>query len=226
MRLTNVIKTLNPLFLIILFLMSTENINAAPQGHRGHGHGYGHGQNQQLDKSAIMNMPKEDISDEEKKGLVYMREEEKLARDVYLALNNKWNMRIFSNISQSEQRHTDAIQILLQKYEITDPVVNDSIGVFTNKTLAGLYTTLTMKGDISLVEALKVGALIEEVDIIDLQKELDDNVDNADIKYVYQNLLNGSYNHLRAFVRNLSRQGITYKPVKLSAEQYNAIIGS
>ena len=191
MKLTNVIKTLNPLFLIIMFLMTAEIIKAAPQG-KGHGHGYGrgYGQNQQLDKSAIMNMPKEEISAEENKGLVYMREEEKLARDVYLTLNNKWNMRVFANISQSEQRHTDAIKILLDKYNLKDPVANDSIGVFNNKTLAGLYSTLTKQGNSSLTEALKVGALIEEIDIIDLQKELDESVDNADIKYVYQNLLN------------------------------------
>ena len=180
----------------------------------------------QIDDTAIQDLPKEDISDLETEGLIFMREEEKLARDVYITLYEKWGMRIFNNISKSEQKHTNAIQVLLLKYELNDPIVSDSIGAFTNPILSELYTTLTIQGDSSLIEALKVGALIEEIDILDLQRELDENVDNEDIKYVYDRLLNGSYNHLRAFVRNLSKQGIIYSPLKLSAEQYQIIIGS
>ncbi len=174
----------------------------------------------------IQSITKEDLSEAETEGMIYMREEEKLARDVYITLYNKWGMRIFTNISNAEQRHTDAIQVLLTKYELDDPIVSDSIGAFTNTTLAELYTTLTQQGSTSLVEALKVGALIEEIDILDLKKELDETVDNEDIKYVYGRLLNGSYNHLRAFVRNLSVQGVTYAPVKLTTEEYQTIINN
>ncbi len=174
----------------------------------------------------IQSIAMEDLSDGETEGMVYMREEEKLARDVYITLYNKWGMRVFTNISKAEQRHTDAIQVLLTKYELEDPIVNDSVGAFTNTTLAELYTSLTQQGATTIIEALKVGALIEEIDILDLKKELEEVVDNEDIKYVYERLLNGSYNHLRAFVRNLSRQGVDYVPVKLSAEEFQAIIGS
>ena len=177
-----------------------------------------------IDDETIQTMPAEDLSESETEGMVFMREEEKLARDVYITLYNKWGQRVFNNISYSEQRHMDAIKLLLDKYELTDPVSSDTVGVFTNEVLKGLYTTLTVQGDSSLISALKVGALIEEIDILDLQRELSENVDNEDIKYVYERLLNGSYNHLRAFVRNLSRQGIIYESVKLSEEQYQAII--
>jgi hypothetical protein len=177
-----------------------------------------------IDENEVETLPKEELSVGETDGLLLMREEEKLARDVYITLYNKWGLRVFGNISQSEQRHTNAVKALLDKYELDDPVVKDSIGVFTNTTLADLYGALTVSGDSSLISALKVGALIEEIDILDLQRELDENVDNQDITYVYERLLNGSYNHLRAFVRNLSRQGITYKPVKMTDEQYEKII--
>lgn len=120
----------------------------------------------------------------------------------------------------------DAIKTLLDRYELDDPVGIDSIGVFKNATLQDLYNTLINQGSVSLVEALKVGALIEEIDILDIQYELDENVDNEDVTFVYDNLLRGSRNHLRAFVRNLSRQGIDYTPVKLSEEQYLTIINS
>ncbi len=98
--------------------------------------------------------------------------------------------------------------------------------MFKNETLQGLYNTLIEQGSVSLIEALKVGALIEEIDILDIQNELNEHVDNQDVTFVYDNLLKGSRNHLRAFVRNLSRQGVEYTPQKLSEEQYLAIINA
>ena len=71
-----------------------------------------------------------------------------------------------------------------------------------------------------------VGALIETVDIIDIQKEIDEQVDNEDIAIVYDNLINGSYNHLRAFVRNLSRHGIEYEPLLLTVREYDIIVNN
>ncbi|HGY56087.1 MAG TPA: DUF2202 domain-containing protein [Caldithrix abyssi] len=175
---------------------------------------------------SIDQYPVEEISQAESDGMVYMREEEKLARDVYKTLYTHWNIRVFNNIPRSEQQHMDAIKLLLDRYQLEDPVGNDSLGVFKNETLQELYNTLTTQGSVSLVEALKVGALIEEIDILDLQRELDDDVDNQDITFVYENLMKGSRNHLRAFVRNLSRQGVEYVPQKLSEEQYLEIINS
>ncbi|MCK4558232.1 MAG: DUF2202 domain-containing protein [Calditrichia bacterium] len=112
------------------------------------------------------------------------------------------------------------------RYELDDPVGTNSLGVFKNETLQDLYNTLIDQGCVSLIEALEVGALIEEIDILDIQNELDEHVDNQDVTFVYDNLLKGSRNHLRAFVRNLSRQGVEYTPQKLSEEQYLAIINA
>ena len=85
---------------------------------------------QAISAEAINELPLEDVSPGEMNGLVFMREEEKLARDVYLTLHEQWGRRVFANISKSEQRHTDAIKYLLLKYEISDPVTEDSLGVF------------------------------------------------------------------------------------------------
>jgi len=181
-------------------------------------------ENQSVSGININDLAYEELSPEEADGLKFIREEEKLARDVYNALYAKWGIGVFNNIAQSEQRHTDAIKLLIDKYELDDPVENDIPGEFVNEDLQNLYNTLIYKRDLSLVDALLVGALIEEIDIIDIQKEIDDHVDNEDIAIVYDNLISGSYNHLRAFVKNLSRQGILYEPVLLSEEVYNGII--
>ncbi len=142
------------------------------------------------------------LSNEEINGLVRMREEEKLARDVYLILHQKWNARVFSNITGSEQTHTSRVKVLLDKYNIPDPVTDDSVGAFTNPSMKKLFDDLTAQGMISLEEALKVGVLIEEMDIKDLDQEIA-KTSNAEIINVYQNLKGGSENHLRAFSSNL-----------------------
>ena len=179
---------------------------------------------QSITAVTITEFPLEELNQGEIDGLIFMREEEKLARDVYIAMYGKWGKRVFNNISESEQRHMDALKTLFDRYELDDPVGENSLGVFKNETLQDLYNMLIDQGSVSLIEALKVGALIEEIDILDIQYELDEHVDNQDVTFVYDNLLKGSRNHLRAFVRNLSRQGVEYTPQKLSEEQYLAII--
>lgn len=173
----------------------------------------------------ISELPAEDLSSEETAGLLFMREEEKLARDVYQALYEKWGLKIFANIAQSEQTHTEAIRDLIQKYGLKDPVANDSIGVFTNTDLQKLYEDLVTEGSKSETDALKVGATIEDLDINDLA-DFATTVDNQDILFVYDNLARGSRNHLRSFVTQLSARGETYKPQYISTTEYETILNS
>jgi hypothetical protein len=143
--------------------------------------------------------------------LTYMREEEKLARDVYRFLYDKWGSRIFNNISASEQRHMDAIKTLLDRFGIADPANGQGPGEFTNETLQVLYYDLIARGSVSLIEALKVGVLIEETDIDDLMTAISLTERKA-IKTVYGHLLIGSLNHFKAFVSKLASQGVVYEP--------------
>lgn len=176
-------------------------------------------------RPALANLPAETLSEAEENGLIFMREEEKLARDVYSTLYDAWGLKIFTNIAQSEQTHTEAIRDLLTKYKINDPVVDDTVGVFTNPELQTLYDSLVMRGEASLEEALIVGALIEELDIRDLQSEIDMS-DNQDIDLVYENLLRGSRNHLRAFMKQLDKRDVEYDPQYISGSEFERIIAS
>ena len=133
--------------------------------------------------------------------LMFMREEEKLARDVYIALYEAWGNTVFYNISQSEQRHTDAVLGLIVKYGLEDPASTE-IGVFNDPYLQELYDDLMDIGLAGELEALQVGVLIEVTDITDME-ECRTNTDKADILNVYGNLLAGSENHLAAFLRNI-----------------------
>ncbi|MFN3693095.1 MAG: DUF2202 domain-containing protein [Candidatus Paceibacteria bacterium] len=176
-------------------------------------------------RPAVAALPEQTLSDEERSGLIFMREEEKLARDVYSVLYDKWELQFFSNIAQSEQTHTEAVRTILTKYNISDPVTDDTIGIFVNSDLQKLYADLTTRGLVSLEEALTVGAHIEDLDISDLQKQIA-LTDNDDIKLVYENLMRGSRNHLRAFTSQLTTRGETYTPKYITQSEFDTIIAS
>jgi len=172
----------------------------------------------------LENLPKQKLSAEEKKELLYMREEEKLARDVYLTLYRKWKLPIFRNIARSEQFHMNILGVLIKKYGLKDPVKNE-IGKFTNPHLQELYNQLVAKGEKSLINALEVGATIEDLDIKDLEKAIAET-DNEDLKVAYANLMKGSRNHLRAFTRLLKRFGYNYTPKYISKEEFERIVST
>jgi hypothetical protein len=166
------------------------------------------------------------LTQAEVNSLVFMREEEKLARDVYLALYEIWELPLFQNIANSEQTHTDSVANLLLSFNIPDPADNSPAGVFVNEDLQSLYDELMDLGGQSLADALKVGAAIEEIDIIDLQQALE-YVQDPSIQRVYQNLLKGSENHLRAFTSTLENQtGEIYEPQYMSSDSYFDTINS
>jgi len=166
------------------------------------------------------------LSQAEVDSLIFMREEEKLAHDVYLTLYDVWGLNLFQNIAGSEQTHTDAIAGLLYTYNIPDPADTSPVGAFVNPDLQTLYDDLVAWGSESLADALKVGAAIEEIDILDLEEALT-TISASDIRTVYQNLLKGSENHLRAFTSTLERQtGEIYEPQYMDADAYEAIVSA
>ncbi len=185
----------------------------------GNGNGSGTGGSAQL-----TTVPVSDLSAEEAAALLFMREEEKLARDVYNQLFALWGLPTFQNIAASEQTHMDQVKVLMDRYALADPALD--LGKFTDANLQALYDQLMAQGSLSIADAIKVGATIEEVDIVDLQTRFT-QTDNADIQLVYNNLMNGSFNHLKAFTSALTQQtGETYQPQYLSVDQYQVIISS
>lgn len=167
------------------------------------------------------------LSVQEVQGLVRMVEEEKLAGDVYQALYARTGLRPFGNIVGSERQHQSAVQGLLRQYGIADPSAGKKAGEFTNPEFSRLYQQLVTQGSVSNVAALQVGALVEELDIADLN-QLSRQTQRAEIVRVYDQLNRGSRNHLRAFDRTLARQAgaRAYPPQHLTPAEYSAIVQS
>lgn len=164
------------------------------------------------------------LTQEQADTLVFMREEEKMARDVYIELDGIWHDFIFQNISWSEQRHMDSLLTMLNLYGIPDPVVDDSVGEFTNDVIGQLYDDMLLRGDDSFEEALHAGAYVEEIDIRDLRLAIAEATDTPLIK-TYENLLAGARNHLRAFVSRIRSMGTDYVAQELSQTDVDQIVG-
>ncbi|MCB9548581.1 MAG: DUF2202 domain-containing protein [Myxococcales bacterium] len=159
------------------------------------------------------------------RGLVQMREEEKLARDVYQANARRYGLPIFGHIAGSEQRHLETVGGLLQARGLPDPTAGKAPGQFASPTMQALFDRLDARSATSLEEALRVGAEIEELDIRDLTQALE-RTQAEDLRAVYGHLIAASHNHLRAYTRQLDRRGITYVPAHLPRARFDAIVAA
>lgn len=173
-------------------------------------------------KSALITTS--DLTDSELASILKMKEEEKLARDVYSVLAQKWGGVVFSNISAAESNHLNAIVLLMTSYGISDTSIGEA-GVFADPAVQALYDELVAKASVSVDEAYKTGALIEEMDIKDLDEVLAATT-NENVTLVFENLLKGSRNHLRAFNLQLTNLGIVYTPTYISQTDYDLIVNS
>jgi hypothetical protein len=163
------------------------------------------------------------LTDDEAAALVYLREEEKMARDVYLTLADRWQLPIFTNIAAAEQNHMDIVLKAIQISGVADPITDDTVGVFNNGELGQMFTDFVAQGELSLIDALTVGAEIEDMDLADLYTMIEDYPHDL-LQLVGFNLAKGARNHLRAFVRALAAQDVTYIPSYLDQESFDAIL--
>jgi hypothetical protein len=165
------------------------------------------------------------LSTAEAASLTYMREEEQLAHDVYAVSAALYGQAIFTNITASEASHSAAVKALLDRYSQPDPLQGLAEGHFKSAEFQALYDRLVAASRLSLIEAIKVGVQIEELDMRDIVAQ-QAAIDNADILMVYDNLLRGSRNHLRAYMKVLTQQGGSYVPQYISQTEFDAIVQS
>ena len=174
----------------------------------------------------LASLPVEPLSDAEKEGLLFTREEEKLARDVYVAMAAKWGD---SRLHEHRRRRAAAHgrrRLPPRSLRAGRPGRRPGArSVSRTMRLAALYVSLVEKGNVSLVDALAVGATIEDLDLADVERLLE-AADNADVDTLMQNLAKGSRNHLRLFTLLLDAAGVVYVPQFLDAAEYEEIVAT
>ncbi|TXG35128.1 DUF2202 domain-containing protein [Seonamhaeicola maritimus] len=166
-------------------------------------------------------IPINGLEEVEENALLFMLEEEKLARDTYTYLSELWSLNQFDNIKKSEQSHMNAVASLLDKNNIDYTIL--PYGEFNNQELQALYNKFKIDGAINKSKALQIGATIEDLDIVDLQNFMD-NISNASIESIFNSLQCGSKNHLRSFVKAIEINGDTYTPQYLTSDSYTSIL--
>jgi hypothetical protein len=164
------------------------------------------------------------LTTQEIEDLQFLREEEKLARDMYTHAYNLYGVNIFNNIASSEQRHTNSVLELMNRYEVED-IATATLGDFTDSELSQLYTALIARVETSEAEAYAVGATIEDLDIYDLDLKATQS-QNSELQNLYANLKCGSENHMRAFTKKLTALNLTYIPEYIDAVQYTEILAA
>lgn len=173
----------------------------------------------------VLNLPSESLSSDEIASLAAIREEEKLARDVYTYFQYRWGQNIYIQLSDAEQSHMDAVLLVLNKYKLPDPSAGLGYGEFRNPVFQPLFDQLCDQGYASNTNALAVSVAIEEMDIRDINNALK-MTDNQDITLVYKNLVRHSRNHLRSFYSSLVAEDGAYTPRYLGPAEFNAIVNS
>jgi hypothetical protein len=161
-------------------------------------------QAQQHDPTTTLPAPADQLDPQVEQMLIYLVEEEKLAHDLYATLAEDYDARQFTTIATSESRHVDAVRVLLDRYQLTDPTVGAGVGQFTDPDLAELYAQLLASGQQSLADAAQAGITVEQTDITDLEQMLA-ATDAEDVQLVLTSLLDGSRHHLAAFERLADR---------------------
>ena len=164
------------------------------------------------------------LTQDETRDLLQLREEEKLARDVYQYAYDKYSLAIFKNIGDSEQSHMDSVLRILSSYDLEDPA-DENPGVFRNPELQSIYQELVDKVDASEADALIVGATVEDLDIKDIDDFLQ-RTSKDDVAGVYENLMCGSRNHLRSFYAQITKTGGSYSAAYISKDELLSIVQS
>lgn len=161
------------------------------------------------------------VTASDKEALLFMLEEEKLARVTYTYLAGLWSINQFENIKNSEQTHMNAVENLLSEYSIEHTIL--PAGEFGNQDLQNLYNQFVIDGAVNTANAYQIGATIEDLDIVDLQERINTSSNSAIIS-VFKSLQCGSRNHLRSFIVGIENLGSSYTPQFLTQDNYNAII--
>jgi hypothetical protein len=166
-----------------------------------------------------------ELTDAQKYTLAYMWNEEKLAKEIYLALYGVWEgqtVTLYNIATQSETRHIAAVEGLVEAYDINITNLDDynesyseaelralAPGEYAIPELQELYDTLYIEGSSSEQQALEVGCKVEVRDIADLNESIAIASGIDDLVSTFELLRLQSYQHYKEISDTLKSMGVT-----------------
>ena len=159
------------------------------------------------------------INQSEKDGIIRLSESTKLSRDVYREIHRIWSVDIFKSIELLEGKDLETVTELIDKYQLENPIEDDTLGVFKSPYFSKLFTDFSEKYDNSEYEALRIAATLEDLMISDLNESLEFST-NRDFIKIFTNLRLSSISHIRAVNTYMRKKyKVEYKAQFLSREE-------
>src|SRR6476620_4362177 len=175
--------------------------------------------------SAVTKAQKITLSPAETKALINLHDNQKLSLFVYDSLYAIWGINPFGNIRSAESQHVNFLDDVADNYalELETNEPGNSAATFTTPQAETIYQESISKGSLSVVDALKMGARLEEMSLQVLHNAKAVTI-KSDLLHTFDILAMGSKNNLQAFNRRLKMYGITYEPGFLEQKDFRNII--
>jgi hypothetical protein len=165
------------------------------------------------------------LSPAETKALINVHDNQKLSLFVYDSLFAIWGINPFGNIRYAEDQHVHFLDDVAENYALVldeNGISNNNPGFITQQAET-IYQESISKGSLSVVDALKRGALLEEMSLLVLHEAKAVTI-KSDLLHTFDILAMGSKNHLQAFNKRLKMYGVNYEPGILEPKDFKNII--
>ncbi len=182
--------------------------------------------NVSLARANFNNFPFEDLSGQEEKGIVFVREEEKVAVNFYGMMSDLFGSEVLTQLAESERTHLGVTALPVEKYHLQDPTVDRTDGEFMSNSLQAHYDELIEEGSPSLSDAFIAGTTLQEASLVTIQNQLDRVANNRDLRNMYAALRVATRNHLRIMFREVTDHGGSYAPLFMEQAAFQAIVSS
>lgn len=162
------------------------------------------------------------ISTDEQKALVQIFEQEKLARDVYSQIGEKFGIKILKNAAIGKQKQMSLILDFMTLNQVA-VAFDDAQGVFKSPELRENYSAFLTEGLGSLNNAFRVGAKMEDYNIYHIDKILATQT-TGKLVLLLSKLSCSAGNELKTQVNMLVGNGEMFMPDYISVKLYRSIM--
>ncbi|QXO95341.1 DUF2202 domain-containing protein [Methanospirillum purgamenti] len=101
----------------------------------------------QGNQNSILPEPQDyNLSDIERSDLLFMRQEEQMAHDLYMVWYEKYSIPIFRNIADAETSHASEVQFLLDRYQVPSDMIGNLSYGYNNPEIQALADALAVGG--------------------------------------------------------------------------------
>jgi hypothetical protein len=149
-----------------------------------------------------------ELSTLEKEGLLNVLETTKMHRDIYEWINSQFPSEVFADMARRDGQAMELLSIKVDKYGLVNPIEGKLPGEFTDANIQEEYNEFvrTTVGDLGAM--INQARAMEEDFIASVEEQEASLSGNADIKIIYQDLVDSAVVQLNAL--DDSKEGLIH----------------